>query len=174
MASLGHVAVGLAAARLHSGERLDPRSAAVFTALATFADLDAVPAMLGVPLPPPFGHRGALHSLVVATAVGLAAGALVLAPRGGRLRTALLSVAAAASHGILDCLTHGGRGIALLWPFAPTRLLLPWRPVPAAPLGFRFLSPAGMRLLTFEAVLFSPLLLYALWPRRPAARFQAA
>jgi inner membrane protein len=71
-----------------------------------------------------------------------------------------------ASHGLLDTFTEGGRGIALLWPFTLERYFAPWRPVPVAPIGTAILSTDGLILMAREAVLFLPLWVIAVWPRR--------
>ena len=53
---------------------------------------------------------------------------------------ALAAPALLASHALLDTLTDGGLGAALLWPFNFTRYFAPWRPIPVAPIGLDFLS----------------------------------
>ena len=59
-----------------------------------------------------------------------------------------------ASHGLLDALTDGGLGAALLWPFSDERFFAPWRPLPVAPIGARFWSGArASRWLAFELAL---------------------
>lgn len=78
----------------------------------------------------------------------------------------MLAALVLASHAILDNLTDGGLGCALLWPFSDERFFAPWRPLPVAPLGRAFLSAGGLRVVAVELVLFAPLLLYACWPRR--------
>lgn len=169
MPSLGHVAVGLAARRYHadaSRPRLAPTLA--FTALATFQDLDVFARRFGAARGSPWLHRGALHSLVVAATVGVVA-ALLMGGLGSRWRTAATAVVTAASHGILDAFTGGGGGVMFLWPFSSQRFLAPWHVLPAAPIGLRFLSQRGLDVLLLEAAWFLPLLLYALWPRRPLA-----
>ena len=70
-----------------------------------------------------------------------------------------------ASHGVLDAMTDGGIGVALLAPFDTRRYYLPWRPIVVSPLGLRpFLSAWGMAVLASEAV----------WVWLPAALFAAA
>lgn len=170
MASIGHVAVGLAAARLfinrpRGGAEL-PVAMAAFTALSLLPDADVVAFSLGIPYSAPFGHRGASHSFVAAAAVGVLAG-LAARPLGyGFLRAAVFSAAAVASHGLLDALTDGGLGIALLWPFSNERFFAPWRPIPVAPIGMAFFSEWGMRVAVAELVYSLPLAIYAFWPRR--------
>jgi inner membrane protein len=170
MPSLGHVAVGLAAGRLHAGPR-GPRLAAsaLFIALATFPDADVLARALGVERGSPWLHRGALHSVTVAVAAATLA--VLLAGGVGRSRARLWITAAvvAASHGALDALTRGGAGVMLLWPASVERLLAPWSLVVASPMGVRLATPRGVQVLLQEALLFSPLLVYALWPRRAAA-----
>lgn len=56
-----------------------------------------------------------------------------------------------ASHGILDALTNGGNGIALLSPFSNERYFFPWTPIEVSPLSInRFLSPRGVTVLLSE------------------------
>jgi inner membrane protein len=71
-----------------------------------------------------------------------------------------------ASHGLLDTLTDGGLGIALLWPWSNHRFFAPWRPIPVAPIGKAMLSARGAEVLLTQAVLFLPLFVVGLWPRR--------
>lgn len=59
---------------------------------------------------------------------------------------------ATASHGLLDTLTDGGRGIALLAPWSGERFFAPWQPVAVSPIGLRrFLSARGVEVLASEA-----------------------
>jgi inner membrane protein len=163
MASLGHIAVGMAAARFdRPGDAPRWSSMAWWSALSLLPDADVVGFALGVNYGDPWGHRGATHSFTFSVVVGLAVAlALRLArPRSGR--TALIAIAVLASHAILDTMTDGGLGCALLWPFDLTRYFAPWRPIPVAPIGLAFFSPYGGIIALTELVLFSPLLLFAL------------
>ncbi len=65
-------------------------------------------------------------------------------------------------------MTDGGLGCALFWPFDLTRYFAPWRPISVSPLGFDFLSVSGAFVTAVEAILFSPLLIYALRSARQA------
>ena len=167
MPSLGHLAVGVAAGRLHAGSdgpRL--RATAIVTALALFPDLDGVSVLLHLPRGSVWLHRGATHSLLAAALAALAATAL--ANRMGRPRWRMLATAfaVAASHGLLDTLTRGAGGPMLLWPFSTARILSPVSLVPASPYLGRLFSPRWLDVLAREALLFAPLLAYGLWPRR--------
>ena len=59
--------------------------------------------------------------------------------------------AVTASHGLLDALTNGGRGIAFFAPFSDHRYFFPWRPIQVSPIGVGFFSPRGLRVLASEA-----------------------
>jgi inner membrane protein len=169
MASIGHVAIGLAARRVHQGStpaRSILASAVGWSALSLLPDVDVIAFALRIPYAAPWGHRGATHSLAFAVLVGLVAALVLRLGRWPVLRTSLLVTAVVASHGIVDAFTDGGLGTALLWPLSNQRFFAPWRPIPVAPIGLRFLSARGLRVAAVELVLFAPFFLYALWPRR--------
>jgi hypothetical protein len=61
---------------------------------------------------------------------------------------------AAASHGLVDLLTHGDVGVAWLSPFTRTRWLSPWRPLPVCPLGLdEYFGRLGAMVLLDELLL---------------------
>ena len=169
MASIGHIAVGMAAARVSAGRKPSWREMAAWSALSMLPDADVVGFALGVPYSAPWGHRGATHSLTVAVCGGILAGLAARATRRPGLRTAAIASAVLASHGLLDTLTDGGLGAALFWPFDLTRYFAPWRPIPVAPIGLDFLSGDGLFVSLIELTLFAPLLVWALRPRPIAA-----
>jgi inner membrane protein len=173
MASFGHVAVGMALGRLVADETPPRRLAAsmlLMSALALLPDADVVAFALRIPYAAPWGHRGASHSLLLAALVALAVAAVTRASRGPALKVGLLAFLAVGSHGLLDAMTTGGLGAALLWPFTPTRYFLPLRPIPVAPIGAGMLSARGLYVVGVELLLFLPFWAYALWPRRRAVR----
>ncbi len=171
MASVGHVAVGLAGSRFWA-ERQWPAvgskaSMMVFyAALAVLPDIDVLAFRLHIPYEARFGHRGAFHSLAFAVLVGCSVGLVQTIRRRRWLGLALLAAAVTASHGLLDALTDGGLGVALFWPFTEHRYFFVWRPIPVAPIGRSVLSEYGLWVALTELWMFSPLILYALWPRR--------
>ncbi len=167
MASLGHVAVGMAGGRLYAGGR-SWRAMVAFSALSLLPDLDVVTFAFGVPYASTFGHRGASHALLTAALLG-GLSALLVRDRRARARAFAVAALVAASHGLLDAMTTGGEGVALLWPFDDARIFFGWRPIPVAPIGAGMLSPRGLYVVLVEALLFSPLILLALWPPRRAA-----
>lgn len=169
MASIGHIAVGMAAARYHGG--VGPTRWALVTAMIVWAaisllpDADVVGFRFGIGYGDPWGHRGASRSLVFALLGGSVFGLLAAAADLPRWRTGVLACIVLASHGLLDALTDGGLGCALFWPFSDERLFAPWRPLPIAPIGRAYFSSAGLYVALWETAAFAPLLVYALWPR---------
>ncbi len=166
MPTIGHLAVGLAAGRIHAGSdgpRL--RTTIVFTGLALLPDLDVLSLLLRPAADSAWRHRGASHSLLFAAAVALLVTAVVGGLGRSRPRMLVTAFVVAASHGLLDALTHGAAGPMLLWPFSTERLFAPVRLVPAAPLLPRLFTHRGLDVMLRELLLFAPLLLYGLWPR---------
>ena len=161
MASLGHVAVGMAAARVYEGRRPSWRSAVAWSAVSMLPDADVIGFSLGVRYEDPWGHRGATHSFAFAVIVGIAAGLIARRFKRPALRTALFAAVVLATHPLLDTLTDGGLGCALFWPFDLTRYFAPWQPIQVAPIGLAFLSPYGAIVALSEIVLFLPLFVFA-------------
>ncbi len=179
MASVGHIAVGMAAARLDMRGRDSARprlgSIVLWSLLSLLPDHDVVSFSLGVRYEDEWGHRGATHSLAFAAVAGAAIGIVVRLRGRPAARTGVTAALVLASHSLLDTLTDGGLGCALLWPFEQTRYFAPWNPIPVAPIGVAFLSPSGLMVSAVELVLFAPLLWFALRSRagRPRASVRA-
>jgi inner membrane protein len=150
--------------------------------LAAVPDLDVLGLAFGWGLDHPLGHRGLSHSLIVAVGLAaLATAAIRARPPERRWHIWLVLAVAAASHGLLDALTNGGRGVAFFAPFVNTRWHFPVQPIEVSPIGvWSFFSRRGFQVLTNEVVwLWVPSLaaLAATWavrrvsdPRTPAAR----
>lgn len=146
-----HAIVPLAAAAMLGQERIPPPVAIAGAVLAMLPDLDVVGLRLGVPYDSQWGHRGASHSFAVAAALALLA--IALRPSWRSPGTALYLFASASSHGLLDCLTDGIKGVALLWPITPERLFAPWRPIRVSPIGEAFFTQRGLETLRSEMLL---------------------
>jgi inner membrane protein len=181
MASIGHVAIGMAAARIYSRgpRRLGALlvSMVLWTELSLLPDADVLGFAFGIRYGDPWGHRGATHSFVFSVALGTALGLLVVALRTPAyqkpaLRTGVIASLVLVSHALLDTLTDGGLGCALFWPFDNERHFAPWQPIPVAPIGRDFLSEQGLRVALAELFGFAPVFLYALWPRTNSSRHQ--
>ncbi len=136
-------------------------------ALAVAPDLDVIGFAFGVHYGSMLGHRGLTHSLAFAVATAAAVTCTWFRNGAGplsRKAVGLYLALAMASHGLLDMLTDGGRGIALFAPFSAERLFWPVRPVAVAPIGV-----AGI----FEERIFRVLGTEFLWIWIPAAVFVA-
>jgi inner membrane protein len=154
--SITHAVLACAAAEGVEGPARPPRLWAAALALSLLPDADVLGFALGVPYEDFWGHRGFFHSPSFALVLSIAC--LLILRRDVPAFTkkwwkyfALLFLLGA-SHGVLDAMTDGGLGIALLAPFDDTRYFLPWTPIPVAPIGLtNFLGPWGLEVLLWEA-----------------------
>ena len=161
MSVLGHVAAGLVAGRASRRfSQLDRRGTAAaivgLVLVSILPDLDMLGEELGIA-----EHRGGAHSLVVAAIVGMAAGLVAWRARERPVLWGLLVFATMASHAILD-LFSPGPDIKLLWPFSDALFAAPWRPLPTPPMGAALLTGSGLRTLALEALVFAPVVIWAL------------
>jgi len=170
MASIGHIAVGIAAARLYPRSKSSLPALiggmAFWSALSLSPDADVIGLKLGIPYHAAWGHRGATHSFVFCIALALVVALIARFAHLPAWRTFVVAAVVLVSHPLLDMMTDGGLGCALYWPFDNSRHFAPWNPIPVAPIGKRFFSSRGLGVAMTELLMFSPLVLYALWPRR--------
>jgi len=167
MPSVGHIAVGLAAARARRSPAGVSTAAWVvlLVVCSCLPDLDILAFNFGIPYAAPFGHRGAAHSLVFAAICGLLLGLVAWAMSLPAVTLGMAAALVMATHALLDTLTDGGLGVAVAWPFSNARHFAPWRPIPVAPIGPRLLAARGIHLMLHECILFLPFFLIGLWPR---------
>ena len=145
-----HAAVPLAMYYAADQGRISPRLLAAGVVAAILPDLDVVAFALGIPYQHALGHRGASHSLIFAVALALM-GALLHRPlRSQPLQAAAWLLVCASSHALLDAMTSGGLGVALLWPWQEQRYFAPWRPILVSPFANGFFSARGMATLLSE------------------------
>ncbi len=148
---LSHPAVPLAIGVAAGPSAVPPALTAVACVASVLPDADSIGFWAGIPYDSPLGHRGFTHSFCFALLVAL--GCSLFA---GRLRAPAATVFAvvfvsAASHGALDALTTGGRGVAFLSPFSNERFFFPWRVVAVSPIGVTpFLTARGVAVLKSE------------------------
>ena len=137
-------------------------------------DIDVLAFRFDIPYASQFGHRGFTHSIAFALALGLMAVPFHTVLKSSKLATFLVLSVSTASHGVLDAMTNGGKGIALFWPITTERFFLPWRPIDVSPIGaHRFFNGGGLDVLMSEMIwLWLPagligicLALYARWRR---------
>ena len=123
---------------------------------AVIADADVIGYQyLYIPYDHILGHRGFFHSPFFAALFSLMAVTLFF--RRERILSrrwwayVLFFFVVGASHGLLDAMTNGGRGIALLSPFSNNRYFLPWTPIEVSPIGIRaFLTQRGLLVMKSE------------------------
>jgi inner membrane protein len=150
-----HAFVALTAGKI-GAPRDVPRRFWIFALIGSvLPDLDVLAFRFGIPYSHAFGHRGVFHSLFFALLLSLALVALFpkkmpVFSRQWIWGLMLLGIIIA-SHGLLDALTNGGKGIALLAPFDQTRYFFPWTPIKVAPLSVKaFFGPWGWTVLKSE------------------------
>lgn len=142
---------------------------------AVVPDLDVVGLAVGFGLDHPVGHRGLSHSMVFAATLAgaVTAGTRWYDARLSAARTWLYLFLATLSHGILDAMTNGGRGVAFFAPFSAERYHFPFTPIEVSPIGVsRFFTARGVEIMTNELVwIWAPALLFAFVGRwvRPRA-----
>jgi len=115
---------------------------------ALIPDLDVI-TFGKIPYSHPFGHRGFTHSILFAFIW-----ATILAfifTKAKRVLYFLVIFLSTVSHGILDALTTGGRGVGFLIPFNMERFFFPWRVIKVSPIGVsEFFSSWGLQVILSE------------------------
>ena len=133
---------------------------------STIADVDVLAFFFGIPYEHFFGHRGFFHSLFFAFVLSIVLASIFwehAKPFSRQWRQYFLFFfLVGSSHGLLDAMTDGGLGIALLSPFDNHRYFLPWTPIVVSPIGIRgFFSRWGLMVMISEVTyVWVPLLLF--------------
>ena len=133
----------------------------IWTAVcAVLPDVDVIGFSFGISYDDMLGHRGLTHSIPFAVVVGFVAARSCANSNtlGFGIRDLgfgiwplwMYFMAITASHGLLDALTNGGRGIAFFAPFSSQRFFFPWRPIQVSPIGVGFFSVRGLTVLQSE------------------------
>ncbi|HYM85808.1 MAG TPA: metal-dependent hydrolase [Pseudoxanthomonas sp.] len=145
-----HAAVPLALWYAADRGRISPRLLAAGVAAAMLPDLDVAAFALGIPYADGFGHRGASHSVLFAVLIALLGVAACRPLRARPSQAAAWLFVCTLSHPLLDAMTSGGLGVALLWPWSEQRFFAPWRPILVSPFANGFFSTRGMSTLLSE------------------------
>ena len=112
-------------------------------------DLDVVSFQFGVPYSHPLGHRGFTHSILFAVLWSL----LLMFTLGRKNKCIWFVVIflSIISHGLLDAMTSGGRGVGFLIPFNNDRFFFPFREIIVSPIHMRdFFSEWGVQVILSE------------------------
>ena len=144
-----------------------PVSLAILAAFCSvLPDADVAAFALGIPYEHPLGHRGFTHSIAFAILfAGLAAFAYVRVARNALPPSVVFLVlfAAIVSHGLLDAMTTGGKGVGLFIPFSNERYFFPFRPIRVSPLSAgAFIDKARPVLLSEIRWVWLPALIVAI------------
>ncbi|MBR9913904.1 MAG: metal-dependent hydrolase [Algicola sp.] len=116
---------------------------------AVIPDIDVLSFQFGIPYLHPLGHRGFTHSVMFAVIWSS-----ILALSFGKHRKWLFFVViilSTLSHGILDAMTTGGKGVGFFIPFDNSRYFFSERIIKVSPIGIdAFFSEWGLRVLWSE------------------------
>jgi len=124
--------------------------------LSILPDADVIAFNFGIPYSHILGHRGFTHSIFFGLIISLIVHRLFFhtqskLDKGALHRSIYLSICCA-SHGLIDAMTSGGRGIALLFPFSYERIFFSHRPILVSPIGAaNFFSEWGLEVIISEA-----------------------
>jgi inner membrane protein len=146
--AFSHAFAAVTLGKVYTGRRMGWRFWALALASAVLPDADVVTFGLGISYDSRFGHRGLTHSLPFALFWAF----LVVWCEFKEIKRfsgrwwgmfAFFFVVTA-SHGVLDALTNGGRGVAFFSPFSGERYFFPWHGIEVSPLSIRqFFSEWG-------------------------------
>ncbi|MBV7269480.1 metal-dependent hydrolase [Winogradskyella luteola] len=116
---------------------------------AILPDIDVLAFKFGIPYAHPLGHRGFTHSILFALIW-----CILLSLLFGKTRKwvfAIVMFLSILSHGILDAMTSGGKGVGFFIPFENSRYFFPFRAIRVSPIGFeQFFSEWGIRVIVSE------------------------
>ncbi len=122
--------------------------------LTILPDIDVLSFQLGIPYEHVLGHRGITHSIFFAVLTSLLATVFFVRTLDRKfLLVWVYLFHSMASHGLLDALTNGGKGIAFFAPFNNERYFFSFRPLEVSTINLsRFLSSHGVNVLKSELV----------------------
>lgn len=165
---VSHATVALALGSLFPRTVLPRQLWLLGVCCAALPDVDIISFRLGIEYHHVLGHRGLTHSISFALGMGLVAAGVtffIVKGRGLSIMLGLYLFVCTLSHGLLDAMTNGGRGVAFFAPFLNERFFLPWRPIDVAPLCMaRFFTASGMQVIGSELMWVAlPSLLVALF-----------
>jgi len=120
---------------------------------AMLPDADVLGFNLGISYGSMWGHRGFTHSIPFAFMWSALLTLFFIKNSSIHwMKIFVFLFLATASHGILDAMTTGGKGIAFFAPFSEERYFLPYKVIKVSPLGIgKFFSERGLRVIKSEA-----------------------
>lgn len=149
-----HSVAALAIQRIFSSGRGTFKIYLLVVICSVIPDADVIAFKFGIPYGDILGHRGFSHSILFAAlwALFIRFFFFIKNPTFSKegFILFLLFFFSTLSHGILDAFTNGGLGVCFYCPFDSTRYFFPHRPILVSPIGKRFFSDWGMRVLISE------------------------
>lgn len=149
MASVfGHTIVGVTLVKLFTSKHT--KLLLLFAVISTLLpDIDVIAFNFSIPYSHPLDHRGFTHSILFALIWAL----LLMWFIGKKDKIAWFVVIflSTISHGVLDAMTSGGRGVGFLIPFNNERFFFPFRDIKVSPIGIKkFFSEWGLQVIISE------------------------
>ena len=121
--------------------------AAIFSTI--LPDFDVIAFKLGIAYEHPLGHRGFTHSILFSIIWALLL--MFIFGKKNKLIWFLVIFLSTLSHGILDAMTSGGKGIGFFIPFNNERFFFPFRGIKVSPIGIsEFFSTWGLKVFFSE------------------------
>jgi inner membrane protein len=125
--------------------------------LSILPDMDVLTFYAGIPYESVWGHRGFTHSIAFAFASALSITFLFrihIQVKGHSFSTVFIFFfLCMASHGFLDAMTTGGKGVGFFIPFNDIRYFFGYRPILVSPIGIEsFFSSWGLAVLKSEMI----------------------
>jgi len=112
-------------------------------------DIDVLAFNFGIPYEAPLGHRGFTHSVLFALLWAFAI--TYIFGRNHKKLFAFVIFLCTISHGLLDALTTGGRGVGFFIPFDDSRYFFPSKIITVSPLNPQsFFSEWGFQVIISE------------------------
>ena len=152
---VSHSVAALALGKAFAPEGMPPKFWLLTAGCAMLPDLDVVSFAFDIRYSHMLGHRGITHSFSFAIAIGFLIVLMFfrevpMASGNWWLLVGYFFIVTA-THPLLDALTNGGLGVALMAPFSNDRFFFPWRPIHVSPIGLEpFLSGRGWRVVLSE------------------------
>jgi inner membrane protein len=145
---ISHAAVPLAIGAGLGRRRIPPSLLLAGVVASMLPDADVILFRFGATYDTSWAHRGFSHSLGFAIVLGLLAAAWLRTKVAPQVAFGFVAFAAL-SHGLLDMLTNGGHGVAIVWPATSQRYFFGWRPIQVSPLAAsRFVTRMGRIAIT--------------------------
>lgn len=141
-----HSLVGVSLAALAPKECRSKKFYFWMAFLTVVPDFDSAGFAFHIPYESFWGHRGFTHSILFSLLVAL----LVNTVSFRKMISFIFLFVASVSHPLIDALTNGGLGVALLSPFSNERIFFPYRPIQVSPIGLGFFSGRGLEVLLSE------------------------